>query len=102
MEQIRSRTDHQRYLLVQPRLKRDHAEVDISLSLRRFHFPESVTSMDLDNAVREFEQLATIDYVGFWELFRVVNDDLEDENPENVKQLVLELTKRLLSRGFLA
>lgn len=58
--------------------------------------------MDIDNAVREFEQLATIDYVGFWELFRVVNDDLEHEAPEKVRPLVLELVRKLLSRRFLA
>jgi hypothetical protein len=58
--------------------------------------------MNLDSVVEEFVQEATIDYVGFWELFVVVADDIEDKRTEDIRQVTLELARRLLLRGFRA
>jgi hypothetical protein len=58
--------------------------------------------MNIDKLVEDFEQDAAIDYIGLWELVRVVAENIEDKTEENIRKGTIDLLRAMLSRGFKA
>ena len=53
-----------------------------------------------DSIIADFEKDAAIDFIGLWELVRVVKENLDKTKEEDLQLLTLDLLKRMLPRGF--